>query len=238
MRTHTGEKLYKCKQCPYSSASSSSLVCHMRNHTGDKPYACAMCPYLTSRYCDIVERLRTHTGDKSFKWDQCAYAFTSQSTLNIAESSSMPSQKDAHFYWRRTVDLSRGAKSAKKRFYTTTSSRAGAAELLFCHLCPFTTRAPHGLKSHMLVHTGERRFECMVCSVKFAHKSTLKRHMRTHTGEKPYKCDLCPYRAADCTSLDAPHDKPYWTEAVCVQHVPVCHFSLLRHNEAFTRSHG
>ncbi|XP_052121605.1 zinc finger protein 227-like [Frankliniella occidentalis] len=47
------------------------------------------------------------------------------------------------------------------------------------------------LLSHHRTHTGEKPFECTLCSQKFSQSSALRIHMRIHTGEKPFKCTLC-----------------------------------------------
>ena len=43
MRTHTGEKPYKCQLCQNSFADSSGLTRHMRTHTRENPYICEIC---------------------------------------------------------------------------------------------------------------------------------------------------------------------------------------------------
>ncbi|XP_061618550.1 zinc finger protein 3 homolog isoform X2 [Phyllopteryx taeniolatus] len=39
------------------------------------------------------------------------------------------------------------------------------------------------LKQHMRKQTGEKRFDCSMCSQRFSRKGTLKGHTRTHTGK-------------------------------------------------------
>ncbi|XP_072169390.1 uncharacterized protein [Diadema setosum] len=43
VRSHRGEKIYKCGECGYSAPQKRHLVIHMRVHTGERPYQCEEC---------------------------------------------------------------------------------------------------------------------------------------------------------------------------------------------------
>lgn len=43
MRTHTGEKPYKCPECEFSCSVASSLRRHERRHRGLKLFRCNSC---------------------------------------------------------------------------------------------------------------------------------------------------------------------------------------------------
>ncbi|XP_037024767.1 zinc finger protein 62 homolog isoform X8 [Bradysia coprophila] len=59
-----------------------------------------------------------------------------------------------------------------------------------CDICGFISRS---LKSHMLVHTQERNFECDFCGKKFALRASLKNHIFAHINIRPYQCQFCEY---------------------------------------------
>ncbi|OXA54477.1 zinc finger protein 211-like [Folsomia candida] len=50
-----------------------------------------------------------------------------------------------------------------------------------------------GFDQHMMVHRGEKRYQCDICEARFVIKISLENHRRTHTGERPFSCPHCEY---------------------------------------------
>ena len=64
---------------------------------------------------------------------------------------------------------------------------------------PFT-RSFH-LKTHMLIHSGEKLYSCSQCSLSCTTAGNLKDHIRTHSGENLFHCDQCKYTSTQATHL-------------------------------------
>ena len=62
LRTHTGEKPYRCgwPGCAWRFARSDELTRHYRKHTGDRPFECSYCERAFSRSDHLALHLKRH----------------------------------------------------------------------------------------------------------------------------------------------------------------------------------
>lgn len=63
MRTHTGEKPYKCKYCERAYAQSNDMIKHLRIHIGDNVYRCELCPQAFRLLCELRAHFASHKDD-------------------------------------------------------------------------------------------------------------------------------------------------------------------------------
>lgn len=83
-----------------------------------------------------------------------------------------------------------GAVGKKARKSSSPGSEKGG-RVHQCARCNQTFSRCHNLKTHQLIHTGDKPFECKQCHAVFSRAYDLRRHEKSHTGEKPYVCMYC-----------------------------------------------
>ena len=62
-----------------------------------------------------------------------------------------------------------------------------------CARCNFSCTTTGHLKTHMLTHSGEKPFSCKQWTFSCATNGNLKTHWLTHSGEEPFSCTQCEY---------------------------------------------
>ncbi|OCT81615.1 zinc finger protein 513 [Xenopus laevis] len=73
--------LFPCQLCPFSTHYSSHLKRHMKTHNGEKPFRCPDCLYASAQLVNLKRHLRTHTGEKPFRCDHCGFSCSSPGNL-------------------------------------------------------------------------------------------------------------------------------------------------------------
>ncbi|XP_067132337.1 uncharacterized protein [Centruroides vittatus] len=150
----------------------------------DKPYPCEICQQYFA-LCDNVRRdnnscTSARLAGTSGSLNQCP-TMQERKPLNLA-SPTIPMDN------RPPQNLPVTSSSMANR------PRAPSNKQFICPVCHKYFTQKGNLKTHMMIHTGEKPYSCNICGKCFTQKGNVDTHMKIHTGEKEFGCDNCGKR--------------------------------------------
>ena len=207
----------KCPFCSRKFPWSSSLKRHILTHTGQKPYKCTECPlwFTTKSNCDrhIIRKHGNNNNsdvgeDKDFddEDEEIEMGFH-YSPLPAEDPAEFPTRRDStsdspykcHIcddgFTERLPAIQHIEQEHPEEFQSLTEKRAfDAPEEV---VSPQTNESGEELYDQLRGKFPDyvnRKIICLFCSRKFWSAEDLRRHVRTHTGETPYACEICQRR--------------------------------------------
>lgn len=188
---------YKCQMCKKDFPDRASLKTHLLIH---KTHICEVCGHGFLKKSYLVDHQSVHETEKKFKCKFCEKTFRTRTVLGA--------HKRRHMNPGRCICDHCGKRFNDNSTLKTHIMLLHIKERNFkCVICSLTFPLKSTLEKHVQRHlnrdTGEQKFSCDQCQMRYKDKSSLNRHkLVKHSGiDVRLKCEDCEKSYTTITKL-------------------------------------
>ncbi|XP_070686503.1 sal-like protein 1 [Pempheris klunzingeri] len=185
LRSHTGERPYKCNVCGNRFSTRGNLKVHFQRHK-ERYQHIQMNPYLIQEHLDNVQ---SNAGVPAARWFDGPSSPPTMTSGSLEESDSTNLSsliKKEENPISLPIPLLQGDPYFDSALPSDTTGK-GVSDPNECVICHRILSCQSALRMHYRTHTGERPYQCKLCGRAFTTKGNLKTHQAVHRATVPLR---------------------------------------------------
>ncbi|KAK6174350.1 hypothetical protein SNE40_017645 [Patella caerulea] len=177
----------KCTECDKQFTNRKAYIRHARRHS-TKKCQCDICGKSFSTLDSLCHHQRgLHGNTKPYSCEECGQTF------NFHHSYKLHKQKHSGERPYKCEHCNKSyLTSSHLKAHCTAVHNQGKKSKFVCTVCGKTFNYQNSLRTHQMIHSGERPHTCSLCQKGFVSRQALRTHEQSyHVTAKNFKCDIC-----------------------------------------------